>query len=129
MVAVAVASNTALTPLRTSSSVDLVEHPVPTSPTSTDGWGELENGLDEQDDDKEGWDDIEPLEEPKPSPALANIQAAQKMPVSQPKAALAQPKPAGSFISFLAQLILVYSVATYGLASWFSEYCVFAHVC
>ncbi|GAB2223522.1 hypothetical protein Droror1_Dr00017663, partial [Drosera rotundifolia] len=31
-----------------------------------------------------GWDDLEPLEEPQPSPSLANIQAAQKRPVSQP---------------------------------------------
>ncbi|KAA8533965.1 hypothetical protein F0562_031482 [Nyssa sinensis] len=39
----------------------------------------------EHEPDKDGWDDIEPLEEPNPSPALANIQAAQKRPVSQPK--------------------------------------------
>ncbi|GMI83723.1 cytoplasmic tRNA export protein [Hibiscus trionum] len=59
---------------------------MPSSPTSTDGWGEIENGIyEEHDSDKDGWDDIEPLDEPKPSPALANIQAAQKRPVSQPK--------------------------------------------
>ncbi|KAK4351229.1 hypothetical protein RND71_030542 [Anisodus tanguticus] len=34
---------------------------------------------------KEGWDDIDPQEEPKPSPSLVNIQAAQRRPVSQPK--------------------------------------------
>lgn len=59
---------------------------MPVSPTSNDGWGELENGiLGGPDDDKDGWDDIEPQEEPKPSPFLANIQAAQRRPVSQPK--------------------------------------------
>lgn len=80
------------TPVRTSSSADLVDQPVPASPTSTDGWGELDNGIDQHDTDKEGWDDIEPLEELKLPPALTNIQAAQKRPVSQPKAAAAQPK-------------------------------------
>ncbi|OMO63639.1 Cytochrome P450 [Corchorus capsularis] len=74
---------------RVSSSTDFTDQPP--SPTSTDGWGEMENGIhDEHDSDKDGWDDIEPLEDPKPSPALANIQAAQKRPVSQP---VSQPKP------------------------------------
>ncbi|KAG6737703.1 hypothetical protein POTOM_059231 [Populus tomentosa] len=69
------------------SSTDLADQPVPESPPSTDGWGEIENGIhEEQASDKDGWDDIEPFEEPKPSPALANIQAAQKRPVSQPAA-------------------------------------------
>lgn len=73
-------------PVRVSSSEDIADQPAPVSPTSTDGWGELENGLhEEHGSEKDGWDDIEPLEEPKPSPALANIQAAQKRPVSQPK--------------------------------------------
>ncbi|XP_039041811.1 N-terminal kinase-like protein [Hibiscus syriacus] len=71
---------------RVSSSTDFADQPMPPSPTSTDGWGEIENGIhEEQDSDKDGWDDIEPLDEPKPSPALANIQAVQKRPVSQPK--------------------------------------------
>ncbi|PIA27882.1 hypothetical protein AQUCO_07400010v1 [Aquilegia coerulea] len=66
---------------------DAADQPVPSSPTSTDGWGELENGIHEDhDSDKDGWDDVEPLEEHKPPPALANIQAAQKRPVTQPKA-------------------------------------------
>lgn len=72
--------------------------PAPPSPTSTDGWGEIENGLHEDhDSDKDGWDDIEPLEEPKPSPVLANIQAAQKRPVSQPRptATSLRPKSTG----------------------------------
>ncbi|KAH9602245.1 hypothetical protein KSS87_009758 [Heliosperma pusillum] len=95
-VADSMGTSTIPTPLRTSSTVDLVDHPMPASPTSTDGWGELENGVDEPVSDKDGWDDIEPLEEPKPSPALANIQAAQKRPVSQPKSVASQPKPTGT---------------------------------
>ncbi|XP_041994818.1 probable inactive serine/threonine-protein kinase scy1 isoform X2 [Salvia splendens] len=65
---------------------DLSDNPQPASPTSTDGWGDTDNGIrGEQDNDKDGWDDIEPLEEARPSAALANIQAAQKRPVSAPK--------------------------------------------
>lgn len=81
-------------PIRVSSSVnDISDVAVPASPTSTDGWGELENGIhEEHESDKDGWDDIEPLEEPKPPSALSNIQAAQKRPVSQPK-------PQGNIIS------------------------------
>jgi len=74
-------------PVRVRSAPDFAQQPVPTSPTSTDGWGELENGLDEECEnlnDKDGWDDLEPLEEMKPTSALANIQAAQRRPVSQP---------------------------------------------
>ncbi|TYJ36284.1 hypothetical protein E1A91_A05G297200v1 [Gossypium mustelinum] len=79
---------------RVSSSTDFADQPMPPSPTSTDGWGEIENGIhEEHDSDKDGWDDIEPLDEPKPSSALANIQAAQKRPVSQP---VSQPKPQAS---------------------------------
>lgn len=74
-----------------SSSTDFADQPVPVSPTSTDGWGELENGIgEEHDDEKNGWDDIEPLKDPNPYPALANIQAAQKRPVSHP---ISQPIP------------------------------------
>lgn len=66
-----------------------LDQPNPPSPTSTDGWGELENGAfhDNHDSDKEGWDDMEPIEElkPPPPPHLARIQAAQKHPVAQPK--------------------------------------------
>jgi len=75
-------------PVRVSSTPDFAEHLVPTSPTSTDGWGELENGLGEN--DKDGWDDLEPLEEIKPTPALVNIQAAQRRPVSQPVSQIKQ---------------------------------------
>ncbi|GAB2220726.1 hypothetical protein Droror1_Dr00008395 [Drosera rotundifolia] len=80
-------ASTSTTPalIRTVPSMDSVDQPVPGSPSSTDGWGELDNGIhEEQDAEKEGWDDLEPLEEPQPSPSLANIQAAQKRPVSQP---------------------------------------------
>ncbi|XP_027363259.1 N-terminal kinase-like protein [Abrus precatorius] len=81
-------------PVRVSSTTDFAEHPIPTSPTSTDGWGDLENGIDEDhENDKDGWDDLEPLEEIKPTPALANIQAAQRRPVSQP---VSQTKQASS---------------------------------
>ncbi|CAL5322820.1 unnamed protein product [Camellia sinensis] len=80
--------------VRVSSSENIADVPAPVSPTSTDGWGDLENGLHEgQENDKDGWDDIEPLEEPKPSPALANIQAAQKRPVSQPKPQVTSLRP------------------------------------
>ncbi|XP_004297714.1 PREDICTED: probable inactive serine/threonine-protein kinase scy1 isoform X1 [Fragaria vesca subsp. vesca] len=79
-------------PAHVSSTTDFSDQHVPESPTSTDGWGDLENGIQEEhESDKDGWDDIEPLEEPTPSPALANIQAAQKRPVSQ-----SQPKQAAS---------------------------------
>lgn len=67
----------------TRSNSDFTDQPAPPSPTSTDGWGDVENGISEgHESDKDGWD-LEPLDEPKPSPALANIQAAQKRPVSQ----------------------------------------------
>lgn len=69
-----------------SSDAYMADQPAPVSPTSTDGWGEIENGIhDDNGNDKDGWDDIEPLEDPKPSAVLATIQAAQKRPVSQPK--------------------------------------------
>ncbi|GFP89379.1 probable inactive serine/threonine-protein kinase scy1 [Phtheirospermum japonicum] len=86
-----------LGPVRVSSRTDLTDladHHQPPSPTSTDGWGELENGIHgDQDGDKDGWDDIEPLEEAKPPAALANIQAAQKRPVSVPKPQVSNLKP------------------------------------
>ncbi|KAK4756697.1 hypothetical protein SAY87_006824 [Trapa incisa] len=78
------------TMVHASSTTDLNELPVPVSPTSTDGWGDINGVQDDHESEKDGWDDIEPLEDPKPSPALANIQAAQKRPVSKPPS---QPKP------------------------------------
>ncbi|KAL1827445.1 hypothetical protein ACET3Z_005857 [Daucus carota] len=69
-----------------SSEAYMTDQPAPESPTSTDGWGEIENGIpDDNGSEKDGWDDIEPLEDPKPSAVLATIQAAQKRPVTQPK--------------------------------------------
>ncbi|KAK1409274.1 hypothetical protein QVD17_35800 [Tagetes erecta] len=86
------------TPIRTVSSgiADqyMDDQPAPASPTSTDGWGELENGINEdQESEKDGWDDMLPLEDEKPSPALANIQAAQKRPVIQAKSQASIPRP------------------------------------
>lgn len=81
-------------PAHVASTTDLSDPPVPESPTSTDGWGEIENGIVEDHDiDKDGWDDIQPLEDQKPSPALASIQVAQKRPVSVPAS---QPKQQGN---------------------------------
>ncbi|EPS74262.1 hypothetical protein M569_00492, partial [Genlisea aurea] len=62
----------------------------PPSPTSTDGWGEVDNSIrgEEDDDDKDGWDDVEPLETAAQPAVLATIQAAQRrpVPVSKPPA-------------------------------------------
>lgn len=88
-------------PVRVSSSFDLTDQHATESPTSTDGWGEVENGVhDDDENEKDGWDELEPIEEPKPSPALANIQAAQKRPVSQPVSHTKPPSNVDSF-SFL----------------------------
>ncbi|KAH0881976.1 LOW QUALITY PROTEIN: hypothetical protein HID58_058072, partial [Brassica napus] len=74
----------------TRSNSDFTDQPAPPSPTSTDGWGDIENGISEgHDSDKDGWD-LDPIDEPKPAPALSNIQAAQKRPVSQPSRPPAQ---------------------------------------
>ncbi|KAK1373965.1 putative inactive serine/threonine-protein kinase scy1 [Heracleum sosnowskyi] len=71
------------------SGADFADQPALVSLTSNDGWGELENGIDDDNGSEiEGWDDIEPLEDPRSSQALATIQAAQKRPVSQPKQVL-----------------------------------------
>ncbi|GJS76659.1 probable inactive serine/threonine-protein kinase scy1 isoform X1 [Tanacetum coccineum] len=73
---------------------DMYSQPAPVSPTSTDGWGELENGINEDhESEKDAWDDMLPLEDEKPSPALANIQAAQKRPVMQTKPQASIPRP------------------------------------
>ncbi|VFQ81114.1 unnamed protein product [Cuscuta campestris] len=84
-------ANIAQIQVRSSSGTDIADQPAPASPTSTDGWGELENGI--QDDGENVWDDMEPLEEQKPPTALSNIQAAQKRPVSQPKSQVSIPRP------------------------------------
>ncbi|XP_074575414.1 uncharacterized protein LOC141831892 [Curcuma longa] len=74
-------------PIYVSSFANVSDQPRPSSPTSTDGWGEVDSGLllEDHDNDKEGWDDIEPLEEKK-LPSLASIQAAQQRPVVHQKA-------------------------------------------
>ncbi|XP_071705868.1 uncharacterized protein [Rutidosis leptorrhynchoides] len=73
---------------------DMADQAAPVSPTSTDGWGELENGIrEDHESEKDGWDDMLPLEDEKPSPALSNIQAAQKRPVIQPKSHVSIPRP------------------------------------
>ncbi|XP_008782670.1 probable inactive serine/threonine-protein kinase scy1 [Phoenix dactylifera] len=82
-------------PVHAGSGTNASDQPEPSSPTSTDGgWGELENGLlhEDHDGDKEGWDDVDPVEEQKPPP-LASIQAAQKRPVVQPKPAASSMRP------------------------------------
>ncbi|CAA7392940.1 unnamed protein product [Spirodela intermedia] len=81
--------------------VDYTDHPpAPPSPTSTDGWGEVDHGAlreDREESDKEGWDDVDPLEELEPAlPTSAAISAAQKRPVinaKPPAASSARPKP------------------------------------
>ncbi|CAH9126362.1 unnamed protein product [Cuscuta epithymum] len=79
--------------VRSTSSTDIADQPAPNSPTSTDGWGELENGIhDDGENEKDGWDDMEPLEEQKPPAALSNIQAAQKRPISLPKSQVSIPR-------------------------------------
>ncbi|KAK1271241.1 hypothetical protein QJS04_geneDACA005809 [Acorus gramineus] len=77
-----------------SSGTEASDQPAPSSPLSTDGWGELENGIHEDcDSDKDGWDDVDPVEEQKPPPALATIQAAQKRPIVHPKAQVTSSQP------------------------------------
>ncbi|KAL7613293.1 hypothetical protein Lser_V15G09104 [Lactuca serriola] len=76
---------------------DMADQPAPVSPTSTDGWGELENGIgihEDEEIEKDGWDDMLPLEDEKPPPALANIEAAQKRPVihTKPQGSIPRPK-------------------------------------
>ena len=90
----------------------MVDQPVPGSPTSTDGWGEIENGIGEHESDKDGWDDIEPLDEPKPSAALSNIQAAQKRPVVAP---VSQPKQPGK--CFPLEVKINFDINTWNLFS------------
>ncbi|XP_043724862.1 probable inactive serine/threonine-protein kinase scy1 isoform X1 [Telopea speciosissima] len=83
-------------PVRSSSNNDFTDQPVPSSPTSTDGWGEIENGIHEENDsEKDGWDDIEPL------PALVNIQAAQKRPVALPKPQVTNVRPKNTGKAFV----------------------------
>lgn len=57
----------------------------PSSPTSTDGWGDVDgNGTLTDDNDKNGWDDME-ADEDSVTPALSRIHAAQQRPVQSQK--------------------------------------------
>eukprot|EP00250_Pteridium_aquilinum_P019953 c24640_g1_i1 orf=578-3007(-) len=52
---------------------------------STNGWGDMDDSAAiPDDDDKDGWDDMESFESPAP-PALSRIQAAQQRPVQAPR--------------------------------------------
>nr|KAJ0210654.1 hypothetical protein LSAT_V11C400177500 [Lactuca sativa] len=68
---------------------DMADQPAPVSPTSTDDWGELENSIgihEDEEIEKDGWDDMLPLEDEKLPPALANIEAAQNgLSIPRPK--------------------------------------------
>jgi len=57
------------------------DEPTSASPTSTDGWGDAqEQAFANDDDEKDGWGDMDlPAE---PAPALARIRAAQQKPVT-----------------------------------------------
>ncbi|KAL6523414.1 hypothetical protein OROGR_017017 [Orobanche gracilis] len=76
------------TPIHVNATANLsnsTDDPPRVFPASTDGLGEAENGIHkEQDSERDGWDDIEPLRE-KPLPVPANIEAIPKQPVSKPK--------------------------------------------
>lgn len=59
------------------------EEPTMASPTSTDGWGDAQDQtLAVDDDEKDGWGDMDLPAEPAPPPALARIRAAQQRPVA-----------------------------------------------
>lgn len=81
------------------------DEPAPASPTSTDGWGDAqEQGFANDDDEKDGWGDMDlPAE---PAPALARIRAAQQKPVAstQPKPVALQ-KPTSTTTSTTARLV------------------------
>ncbi|KAG9146637.1 hypothetical protein Leryth_026302 [Lithospermum erythrorhizon] len=84
-------------PIQVKTSTSISDQLAPVSPSSTDGWEGIENGIDDgNESEKEGWDDIEPLEESTASPALANILAAQKRPVVQPKPQVSTVRPSSS---------------------------------
>ncbi|KAL6525393.1 hypothetical protein OROHE_015700 [Orobanche hederae] len=76
------------TPIHVNATANLsnsTDHPPRVFPASTDGLGEAENGIHkEQDSERDGWDDIEPLRA-KSLPVPANVEAVPKQPVSKPK--------------------------------------------
>ena len=51
-----------------------------------------------EDDDKDGWDDMDAFESPTPPPALSRIQAAQQQPVQAPKLYQGNSIPSMAFI-------------------------------
>lgn len=65
------------------SATQFVAQPAPPSPTSTDGWGDVENGIlsEDQESDKDNWDDIEPHA----SVHSYVLEAAQERPVAYQK--------------------------------------------
>ncbi|KAK7344765.1 hypothetical protein VNO77_14792 [Canavalia gladiata] len=74
----------------------------------SDGCGELENGINEErENDKDGWDDLEPLDEIKLTPVLANIQAAQRWPVSQPVAQKKQASHASHYVTLSCTVFII----------------------
>ncbi|KAL6525391.1 hypothetical protein OROHE_015698 [Orobanche hederae] len=76
------------TPIHVNATANLsnsTDHPPRVFPASIDGLGEAENGIHkEQDSERDGWDDIEPLRA-KPLLVPANVEAVPKQPVSKPK--------------------------------------------
>lgn len=68
------------------------DEPATASPTSTDGWGDAqEQAFANDDDEKDGWGDMDLP--PEPAPALARIRAAQQKPVTT------QPKPVAKSVT------------------------------
>ncbi|KAL6558094.1 hypothetical protein OROMI_018444 [Orobanche minor] len=71
------------TPIHVNATANLsnsTDHPPRVFPASTDGLGEDKD----QDSERDGWDDIEPLRA-KPLPVPANVEAVPKQPVPKPK--------------------------------------------
>ncbi|CAI9287685.1 unnamed protein product [Lactuca saligna] len=80
---------------------DMADQPAPVSPTSTEEWGEPENSIgihEDEEIEKDGWDDMLPLEDEKLPPALANIEAAQKRLVIHTKPQAAGGSGSGSVV-------------------------------
>lgn len=82
-----------------------VDEPASASPTSADGWGDAqEQAFANDDDEKDGWGDMDlPAE---PAPALARIRAAQQKPVaSTQQKPVALQKPTSTTTSTTARLV------------------------
>ncbi|KMZ62159.1 Protein kinase [Zostera marina] len=74
---------TKIVQVQENSATQFVAQPAPPSPTSTDGWGDVENGIlsEDQESDKDNWDDIEPHA----SVHSYVLEAAQERPVAYQK--------------------------------------------